>query len=68
LVVAAGSFETSSGRRAAADPRGTWAAFRAIAALAFVYLLWEGRGNTFVYDEWSWIEVLRSGPHSILAS
>lgn len=46
----------------------TWLAFGCIVTAGFAYLLWKGRGNTFFYDEWSWIEFRRSGLHSILAS
>ena len=39
-----------------------------VVLVAFVYLMWKGRGNTFFYDDWSWIELRRSGLHAILAS
>ena len=50
------------------NTRAAWAGFCVIAAVALVFLLWEGRGDTFFYDEWSWIQALRSGLHSILGS
>jgi hypothetical protein len=55
--------------RAARDPeRAVGVAFAALVVVAFVYLMWKGRGNTFFYDEWGWIDFRRSGLHSILAS
>ncbi len=45
-----------------------WAAFGVVLVVAFVFLLLEGRGNTFFYDEWSWIETRRSGLDAILSS
>ncbi|MGI8428679.1 MAG: hypothetical protein ACR2OB_05110 [Solirubrobacteraceae bacterium] len=53
--------------RISIEPASTSIAFLALLAIAFGYLLWEGRGNSFFYDDWSWIEFRRSGLHPILA-
>ncbi len=50
------------------DRRTAWLVFACVLAAAFIFLVWKGRGNTFVYDEWGWIEYRRNGLHSILAS
>jgi hypothetical protein len=42
--------------------------FSPVLVASFVFLIWEGRGTTFFYDHWGWIEYLRNGLHSILAS
>src|ERR1700680_3625144 len=47
--------------RYAASPRGPWAVFGALVAVASAYLMWKGRGNTFFFDEWGWLEQPRSG-------
>jgi hypothetical protein len=39
-----------------------------IAVAGFVFVMLTGRGNGFFYDDWSWIELRRTGVHSILAS
>ena len=42
--------------------------FGALVLVAFGYLMWESRGNTFFYDEWTWLFTRRNGLSSILAS
>ena len=68
----AGHFATDGHRAVPTGPRSrgllAWASFGAIAAAALAYLLWRGRGNSFFYDEWGWIEFLRDGVHSVMAS
>jgi len=49
-------------------PAAAWWAFLAMGCAALAFLLWEGRGNTFFYDEWSWIEFRHSGLSAILSS
>jgi hypothetical protein len=39
-----------------------------VLCVAFAYLMWEGRGNSFYFDEWYWIEALRTGLHAIVAA
>ena len=34
----------------------------------FVYLVYEGHGNSFFYDEWAWIQQRNSGLHWIVVS
>jgi len=48
--------------------RAAWLVFSCVLVASFVFLIWEGRGTTFFYDQWGWIEYLRNGLHSILAS
>ncbi len=50
------------------ERRAAWLIFACVLVAAFIFLMWKGRGNTFVYDEWGWIEYRRSGLHSVLAS
>lgn len=38
------------------------------ALLAYVYLMWKTRGNTFFYDEWGWLFRRRTGINSVLGS
>jgi hypothetical protein len=45
-----------------------WFAFGCIALAGLVFWAWEGRGNTFFFDEWSWIEFRHSGLAAILDS
>lgn len=35
--------------------------FGMVLLAAFVYLMWTGRGNTFFFDEWGWLEEQGSG-------
>jgi hypothetical protein len=48
--------------------RGAPWAFAALAVVAFAYIVWRGRGNTFFYDEWSWLVTRRTGLHAILSA
>jgi hypothetical protein len=48
--------------------RADWAAFAAVAAAGLAFVLWRGRANSFFFDEWSWIELRRSGLHAVLSS
>ena len=43
-------------------------AFAALAAIAFVYIMAKARGNTFFYDEWTWLITRRSGWSGIISS
>jgi hypothetical protein len=42
--------------------------FAALAAIAFAYIIHKGKGNTFFFDEWGWIEDKRNGLHPIFAA
>ncbi len=42
--------------------------FGGLVLAAFAYVMWRGSGNTFFYDEWTWIVTRSSGLHSIVAS
>jgi hypothetical protein len=56
----------AASRQAPRRQATAWPAFAALAALAGAYLLWLGRGNTFNYDEWTWVFTRHSGVGSIL--
>jgi len=43
-------------------------AFAALAVIAFVYIMAKARGNTFYYDEWTWLITRRSGWAGIISS
>jgi hypothetical protein len=43
-------------------------AFAALALIAFVYIMAKARGNTFFYDEWTWLIGRRSGWSGIISS
>jgi hypothetical protein len=48
--------------------RVAWLAFACMCAAGVAFLMWRGRGNTFFWDEWGWIEFRRSGLHAVLGS
>ncbi len=45
-----------------------WAAFSLAALAGFIYLFWKGRGNTFYYDEITWLVTRNSGWHAVISS
>ncbi len=42
--------------------------FGVLLAASFTFLMLKARGNTFFYDEWTWIVTRNSGLHSVLAA
>lgn len=42
--------------------------FVLLAGVAYIYLMWKTRGNTFFYDEWGWLFRRRTGVNSVLDS
>lgn len=54
-------------RRPAPDQAAT-VLYALVAAIAYVYLMWKTRGNTFFYDEWGWLFRRRTGVNSVLGS
>jgi hypothetical protein len=55
------------GARRRLDPeRAAPLVFAALALIAFAFLMWDERGNTFFFDEWTWIFTRYTGLHSIL--
>jgi hypothetical protein len=75
-VLTAGSARAARGRgrpgglgAGRAIPRGAaWLLFCLLALLAGVYLMVKADGNTFFYDDWTWLATRRSGLHAILAA
>lgn len=68
MAVAATSPRMARGRRSFGRDWGIWLGFGALLAIAFAYLVWEGHGDTFFFDDWGWIEQRRTGLHWIFAS
>ena len=55
-----------SARRRLDPERAAPLVFAALALIAFAFLIWDERGNTFYFDEWTWIFTRYTGLHSIL--
>ena len=66
-----GPFMPFAGRtiapRSFSGASANWA-FGSAALAAVLYLMWKGHGNTFFYDEWTWIVTRSSGLHAIFSS
>lgn len=43
------------------EPTVAWMVFACLLVAGLAFLLWKGRGNTFFYDEWTWIESRQAG-------
>ncbi len=43
------------------EGRRLWRVFAVVLLGAFGYLMWVGRGNSFYFDEWGWLEQRSSG-------
>jgi hypothetical protein len=44
------------------------AAFACVVAAGLAYVIWKGSGNSFFYDEWTWIELRRTGLDAVVSS